>query len=356
MLTKMPDRHSEIPASKKALIIKLFAAGDVVMATPVAQALGENGYHVSWLAGEWSAELLKENPFVHKTFAYPDKIFYDTSLLSKLSVARTLHREQFDVVVVLHDHPLVKMFAKTLGAKRVLFFARGDGGERHQGKAYFHVLSSLGISGEMPYPKLFLSRVEENEALSFFQRFSIPPDSSIIGFAPGGGMNPKTMFALKRWGVEKYQELARFLIKKCAARIFVFGHHDEHALCEEVRCANPDRIVNAAGTLSLRETAAIIKYCHLVVGADSAPVHIASAFGVPSVVLFGPTNPDVWKPVAPQDVSVHVLKENYDCMPCYKDDGIFPSCPYDHRCMKTLSAERVFSACEEMIDRVLPRI
>ena len=342
-MTSDKDRQ---PEARKALIIKLFAVGDVLMATPVAEALANENYEVSWLVGEWSAELLKENPHVHRTFVYPDKTFYDAYLLSKLSIARKLRREKFDVVAALHDHRLVKMFAKGIGARKTLFFERGNGGERHQGKAYFHVLSSLGISGEMPFPKIFLTQNEQEEALSFFHRYSLHPDSRIIGMSPGGGMNPKTTFALKQWGAEKYSELAGLLIQRFGVRIFLFGHNDERALCEDIRQTNAERIVNTAGNLTLRETAACIKFCHVFIGSDSALAHIASALAVPAVVLFGPTNPDVWKPFG---APAQIVKENYDCMPCYKDDGKFPSCPHEHRCMKTLSSRVVLNACEKLL-------
>lgn len=341
----MSDKDRQ-PEARKALIIKLFAAGDVLMATPVAEALAENGYHVSWLVGEWSAELLRENPYVHRTFVYPDKTFYGASLLSKLSIAQKLRREKFDVAAALHDHRLVKMFAKGIGARKTIFLKRGNGGVLHQGKAYFHALSSLGISGEMPSPKLCFAEEEQAEALTFFKKYRIPPDSRIIGLAPGGGMNPKTTFALKQWGAEKYSELAGLLIHRFGGRIFLFGHKDERALCEDIRQTNAERIVNTAGNLTLRETAACIKFCHVFIGSDSAPAHIASALSVPSVVLFGPTNPDVWKPFG---APAQIVKENYDCMPCYKDDGKFPSCPHEHRCMKTLSSRAVLNACEKLL-------
>ncbi len=342
-MTSDKDRQ---PEARKALIIKLFAAGDVVMATPVAEALAENGYHVSWLTGEWSAALLRENPHVHRTFVEPDKIFYDASLRSKFSVVKALRREKFDIVIALHDHRLVKLFAKSLGAKRVLFFERGNGGVLHQGKAYYHALSSLGISGEMPSPKLYFSEEEQEKALTFFRKYRIPQDSRIIAIAPGGGRNPKTVFSLKQWGADKYQELAGMLLQRFASRIFLFGHKEEKSLCEEISCVNTERIINACGTLTLRETSACIKSCHVFIGSDSAPAHIASALSVPSVVLFGPTNPDVWKPFG---APAQIVKENYDCMPCYKDDGNFPLCPHEHRCMKTLSAQSVLTACEKLL-------
>lgn len=346
---------------KKALVIKLFAAGDVLMATPVAEVLANHvePFEVHWLVGEWSAELLKENPFIHNAHTFPDKIFYDRLLLlSKWRVLRMLQKEKFDVVVALHDHPFVRGFAKAVGAKQMVSLRAKDGLTAvHQSARYYETLSSLGICGDMHEPKIYLTENEQQYALTFFQQHRIPPDSSIIGIAPGGGINPKTTFLLKRWASEKYKELEELLIQRLqTARIFLFGHEGEKELCEDLRCVNPERIVNTAGSLTLREMSACLKFCHVFIGSDSAPAHIAASVSTPAVVLFGPTSPDVWKPCAPPEIPVRVLKENYDCMPCYKDDGNFPSCSFEHRCMKTLTAERVFSVCEEILNRALPRI
>lgn len=332
---------------RKALIIKLFAAGDVVMATPVAEAIANENYQVSWLVGEWSAELLKGNPFVHKIFNFPDEMFYDASVFRKISLLKMLRKEKFDVVVALHDHALVKRFAKWLGARQTLFLHAKNGANAHQSQKYFDALSPLGIHGSAPSPKIFPIENEIEKARAFFRDNGIAESNFVVAMAPGGGVNPKTTFLLKRWGEEKYSELADKLIQKNKTRIILVGHKNESDLCESVRAGHPDALVNGAGKFTLCEMAACLKLCHLFIGGDSAPAHIASALGIPSVVVFGPTNPDVWKP---SGAPLRIEKEDYDCMPCYKDDGNFPVCPYDHRCMKTLSVDSVLSACENLFE------
>ncbi len=344
---KLKDAETII---RKALLIKLFAAGDVVMATPVAEAIANENYQVSWLVGEWSAELLNGNPFVHKIFNFPDKMFYDASIFRKISLLKMLRKEKFDVVVALHDHVLVKRFAQWLGARQTLFLRKENGANARQSQKYFDALSPLGIHGSVPSPKIFLSDNEIERARAFLQENGIAESNFVVAMAPGGGMNPKTTFLLKRWGEEKYRELADKLIRKNKTKIILVGHKNESILCESVRADHPDALVNAAGKFTLREMAACLKFCHLFIGGDSAPAHIASALEIPSVVVFGPTNPDAWKP---SGAPLRIAKENYPCMPCYKDDGYFPSCPYDHRCMQTLSADKVFSDCEQIISRTV---
>ncbi|MGD2246573.1 MAG: glycosyltransferase family 9 protein, partial [Candidatus Aminicenantes bacterium] len=71
---------------------------------------------------------------------------------------------------------------------------------------------------------------------------------------------------------------------------------------------------------------------------DSGPMHMANALKIPVVAVFGPTDPSVTGPY--QEPAV-VIKKNVPCWPCS-----YRACPFDHRCMRNISSEEVYEACQ----------
>ncbi len=92
-----------------------------------------------------------------------------------------------------------------------------------------------------------------------------------------------------------------------------------------------------AGKLSLLETAAVIRRADLALGVDTAAMHLASAFEVPQVVLFGPTNPYHWRPRHPD---ARILLAGHD--------GVMTEADYtmrlEERSMDAISAAQVIDA------------
>lgn len=108
----------------------------------------------------------------------------------------------------------------------------------------------------------------------------------------------------RQWPAERFARVARGLVEH-GLRVLVTGDGRERARAEEVvrLAAGPRRpapappaVRSLAGSLSLRELCALIAGCELVVSADTGAAHLASAFGRPSVVLFGPAAPEHWGP------------------------------------------------------------
>jgi ADP-heptose:LPS heptosyltransferase len=88
------------------------------------------------------------------------------------------------------------------------------------------------------------------------------------------------------------------------------------------------------------QLACLIKKCQVYISADSAPLHVAAAMGVPVVGLFGPTSPLRHMPPAEKFC---VIKAELDCSPCYK-----PDCR-DIKCMREIKVEEVLGAVERFI-------
>ena len=98
---------------------------------------------------------------------------------------------------------------------------------------------------------------------------------------------------------------------------------------------------NFAGTTTLREFIDMTAACRVFLTNDSGAMHIASALGVPSVTVFGPTDETATGPLGP---AARLVREPVDCAPC-----LLRECPIDHRCMTRVTADRVVQAAQEVL-------
>jgi heptosyltransferase II len=97
---------------------------------------------------------------------------------------------------------------------------------------------------------------------------------------------------------------------------------------------------NFAGATTLREFIEMTAACRVFLTNDSGAMHIASALGVPSVTVFGPTDETA---TGPWGSAARLVREPVDCAPC-----LLRECPIDHRCMTRVTADRVVQAAQKL--------
>jgi heptosyltransferase II len=165
---------------------------------------------------------------------------------------------------------------------------------------------------------------------------------SPLGSGPLIAVAPGSVWATKRWPF--YPDLARALPSH--SRIVVIGAKDDTPLASDIAAAAPGRVLDATGQLSLLGSAELLGRCTVLVTNDSAPQHLASAVGTPTVTVFGPTIPEFgFGPLAPNSATAGVL--GLECRPCDKHGPM--QCPLGHwRCMRDLDAMSV----AELVARV----
>jgi heptosyltransferase-2 len=95
-----------------------------------------------------------------------------------------------------------------------------------------------------------------------------------------------------------------------------------------------------AGKTSVRQLMALIQRCSFFITNDSGPMHIAAAFDVPLVAIFGSTDHTGTAPCSERAV---IVRKDFDCAPCKLRE-----CPTDHRCMTAVTADDVVSAAQKL--------
>jgi lipopolysaccharide heptosyltransferase II len=340
---------------RRVLVIKLWAIGEYLMATPAFAALRELYPHaeVTLLTGTAAAPLAAAAPTFDRVWTVPEELFVKRRVRELRRLRERLAAENADLAVVFHLAWEFSAFAAWAGVpNRVGFDRDGDGfahtvkvpriGGRHQVEEYFDLARACGAAGE-PGP---LAVVPGDEAEAEAEHLlSGPPFamSAPVLVAPGGGVNPKTRMEAKRWPAERYVELVNIL--KADYDVALVGGPSDAALNAGVAAATG--AIDLTGKTSLPALYLLFKKAKAFIGNDSAPMHLAAAAGTPTVAFFGPTDPKV---NGPWRTPALVLTHETDCRPCY-EDGYFPACGH-RRCLAAITASDAASRIYDFLDSI----
>ncbi len=155
---------------------------------------------------------------------------------------------------------------------------------------------------------------------------------SLIALHPGAGS------AAKRWAVDRFETLAHAILEDDRASVVLIEGPSEAGIAAGIARTLPlPRAVQAIG-LPLPTLAAVLSRCVAFVGNDSGVSHLASALGVPSVVIFGPTDPGHWAPLGDH---VRVVCRKSACAACQGPGGL------EHTCLDSISVEEVIANLAE---------
>jgi heptosyltransferase-2 len=159
------------------------------------------------------------------------------------------------------------------------------------------------------------------------------------------GINPGASYGrAKRWYPEEFARVAQELSSQYD--IIIFGGSDEVEIANDIEKSLVQNGVtnyqNLAGKTTITELLEKISTLDLLITGDSGPMHVAAAFQVPTVAIFGPTQDDEtsqWM----NDKST-IVKKNLDCQPCMKR-----TCPLKHHnCMKLIKANDVLTVVAKL--------
>jgi heptosyltransferase-2 len=112
-------------------------------------------------------------------------------------------------------------------------------------------------------------------------------------------------------------------------------------VAQEVQKLARAKLINLAGKTTLREAIYLISQCRLFISNDSGLMHIAGALNIPTIALFGSTNPVTTAPAGNKSI---IVRREVSCSPCLKE-----TCPTDFRCMKLISVEDVLPVAQNLI-------
>jgi ADP-heptose:LPS heptosyltransferase len=170
---------------------------------------------------------------------------------------------------------------------------------------------------------------DEMTSLSPVPEYSIPGPYIVIA--------PSASFPFKRWPVNSFVELTRKLLAETDFHVVVLAGPDDK-FCEVFNEIQDERFHNLQGKTSLKESMTVLAHSKLCIGNDSGMNHIAEAYGVPCLTLFGPTDPLFG--FAPHGSNSRYISKDMFCKPC-STTGKTPCYRDRHYCMEEISIEEV---------------
>lgn len=333
-------------AVKRILVRGTNWIGDAVLTTSALMALraGFPKARISLLVKPAIAELLQGHPAVDEIVLYRDPGPH-SGLGGKLSLARLLNRGRYDLAILLQNAFEAALVTTLAGIPNRYGYAT-DGRSfllthrvsltpqirrKHQAEYYLELLRPLGIPVDPVAPTLRTTPEEDASAVGLLSSLGVPAGRFLIGLNPGS-----TYGAAKRWIPERFAEVADRVAAEHGGHVLIFGGRGEEALGATIAGMMAASSTVLSGRTTVRQLMALIKQCRLFMTNDTGPMHIAAAFGVPLVAIFGPTDPVTTSPFGEGH---ELIRKPVDCSPC-----LLRECPIDHRCMQRISAEEVYEA------------
>lgn len=311
--------------------------GDVVNSTVIVQQIRSLMPHaeVTAFGQDYVLDVLKGHPFIDSFISYK-KSKSRFEYKETAAAIRKIRQRRFDVGVLLTNSASSALTFALSSVKRRIGFADGarrllltDSVPFPKNKAGQHVVltyqSLLGSSDERLIPQVFVTQTEQVEARQRVSALKRP----LVGINPGSAFGPA-----KNWLPERFRELIQRLEAEGIGTLLV-GDASSQGLCEEI--ARGTACQSFAGKSNLRQLMAMLSICDVVLSGDSGPLHLADALGVPTVAIFGSTDPGISAPYSKRGT---VLYEKQPCAPCHKRN-----CPIHFPCMKAISVSSVYEAC-----------
>src|SRR5208282_4686095 len=118
---------------------------------------------------------------------------------------------------------------------------------------------------------------------------------------------------MREWPADSYGALIDLLARREDAEVVLVGASSERAKCEDVAAASKSGAMIAAGHTNVGELIALLSLCDGFIGNDSGCMHLAGALGIPTVAIFGSTNPGRTGPLGPK---TRVIYRKLECSPC----------------------------------------
>lgn len=338
-----------------ALVIQTSFLGDVILTTSLIAELARRG-PVDVLATPGGAAALANNPDIRSVIQYDKRGTYGAAQSLWQTLKEIRSRRPYDAAYLAQGSFRSGLIAMMTGAKERIGFASSTGRllytrqvayrpDRHHAERLWSLAMSDCAdppSRDQIRPRLYPSD-EERHRIDSLLRQSGSIEEPFVALAPGSA------WGTKRWPY--YVELAKRLADDF--RIAIIGSKADLEMAAQITGAlPPGTVINGVGTLPLLASAELIGRAQAIVTNDSAPQHLASAMGTPTLTIFGPTVPEFgFGPLAER----HTVAGNsgLTCRPCDRHGP--QRCPLGHwRCMRELTPDYVSSLLMEVLNPPVP--
>lgn len=352
--------------SNSILILQLHFIGDAILVTPAVALLKKTMpcYKLQIFVGNKAVPVFAHNPYIDKVFAdrtdhtsFNSPLVFLRKLFANCSAIISMWKENYDYVIDYSGYFDSAFFSNVIGGKKIIgmsvnpalvhaydhFYYINSKDRKRLGSNYLGLLSYFRISytkDDCNY-QIFLTKTDTATADTIMNK----ANRLKIAIAPFAG------WASKVWPIDRFVTLSNKLTE-LPATIYILGDKKNRKEMEPYYKQLSSSIIICAGETSLTESAAIISKSDLFIGVDSAMSYVAAAFEIPSVLIFGSTNPAFHWEENPGKLVILYNKQACSCSPeqqCCGDNTIAYQCPYNFQCMRAISVEEVYSSGQKLL-------
>jgi heptosyltransferase-3 len=352
------------PAS--VLVVVTRRIGDVLLATPVLRSLKRAwpATRVDALVFAGTQGFIAANPDVNRVITVPER----PRLSEHLALAAAIVR-RYDLALSLVPGDRPTLYAYLAGRRRagLLVNTRKESWKRrlldawvpfdndttHTVRMHLALLDAIGVA-QVADVRPSWTAADEGQAHAAL---------GDVATRPYAVMHPYPKFRYKMWTHDGWGELARWLQQRGYTVVLTGGPEAAEREYVAAVASRAAGAIDVSGKLSLGAVAYVVSRAEVFVGPDTAITHAAAALGVPTVALFGPSNPVKWGPwPAGQNAgtnpwrmvgsqahgNVHLVQGAGPCVPC-RNEGCDQHLESDSRCLTTMSAATVIAAVEDAL-------
>jgi heptosyltransferase-2 len=343
--------------------------GDVVMAIPALREFRRMfaDAEITLLARSWVSGLLDYEELADRIIQTEE--FDLRSPIKFIKLVRRLRRDRYEFAVLLQNAFSAAVVAKAAGARHIAGYP-ADGRRRlldlvvpfapdsktsHQVFYYLRIAARVEeeLTGKThvdltnPSPILRVTRDAKENARRMIldaagRRGPAKAESIDLSREKILILNPgATNSRAKQWLPERFAAVADLLAERDGFRTIIVGAPGDVETANKTANQMKTPVTVAAGRTSISELKAVLSCSSLVVSNDTGTAHVASALGVPTVVIFGPTEHVSTRPYSD---GAMVVRHDVECSPCMLRD-----CPIDHRCMTRVEVEDVYRAAKSLL-------
>ncbi|MCS7208855.1 MAG: lipopolysaccharide heptosyltransferase II [Fimbriimonadales bacterium] len=368
------QRPVDLNQIERLLILKVSSMGDIVHATPVAAALKRAFPHlyIGWIAEDRHAGVIDGSPRIDRLHIIPHQALRARPFGREAwrivgQLARELRAERYQVALDLQGllksaiWGVLGRIPIRYGAHRMreltpLLLRRipiAERADRHVVQQYLDAARWLGASGE--FPDLYASPDDAHLPEPPVEFPLFVPDAAHQQVAyklaqlgadgkPLASLNPSAGREWKRWDIAKFAELSDRIEAEWGIPAVFVGGPGDRPLEERLRALKKRPLRSLIGRTSLKEAMALVARSAVHICGDTGTAHIAAAFGVPVVSLYGPTRPER---TGPYGQRARALSKRPLCTACPPNKCV------RRECLQWITVDEVLATAQPLIERAL---
>ena len=348
--------------ANKILVIATRRIGDVLLVTPLLRSL-RNAYpdaEIDMLVYKNTAAILEGNPDYNHLIPVSERPkFKEYKSLFK----QIFRRYDLAISTIASDRPI--LYAILAAPKRIAIVPPPrwqDAWKRLMVQAWTElddknthtIIQNLRLADLLDIARSY--QVITPQSHDYIKILDKIRPFAVLHLAP--------MWHYKRWTLAGWQKIAEYLTQAGMQIVLTGGNaKEEIAYINEALAKMPDTVLNLAGKLRFSEVSQLIRASQLYIGPDTAVTHLAAATGVPTIALFGPTNPLKWAPW-PYNYALDKTPFNFKgtkkvanvvliqgkgiCVPCHQE-GCEQNRQSSSRCLEEINSATVIKWVETLI-------